>query len=93
VRRWIGFAPRDDGQYHDDLCDLMRRHIIIYPINPPEVLKVIGGGNLCRTIPSPSGKRSRSLSESSQADGSDWVFNVFAEVLVLLLEIMMSGTS
>lgn len=25
----------------------MRRHIIIHHINPPEVLKVIGGGNLC----------------------------------------------
>jgi hypothetical protein len=26
----------------------MRRHIIIYLINPPEVLKVIGGGNSYR---------------------------------------------
>jgi hypothetical protein len=43
VRRWIGFAPRDDGQYYDDLYDPMRRYIIIHPINPPEVLKVIGG--------------------------------------------------
>lgn len=38
----------DDGQYHNDLCDPMRRHIIIHPINPPEVLQVIGGGNSCR---------------------------------------------
>jgi serine/threonine protein kinase len=42
------FQIPDDGQYHDDLCDPMRRHIIIHPINPPEVLKVIGGGNSCR---------------------------------------------
>jgi serine/threonine protein kinase len=41
------FQIRDNGKYHNDLCDPMRRHIIIYPINPPEVLKVIGGANSC----------------------------------------------
>lgn len=42
------FQIPDDGKYHDDPWDPMRRHIIIHPINPPEVLKVIGGGHSCR---------------------------------------------
>ncbi|KAI9840655.1 MAG: hypothetical protein M1837_001379 [Sclerophora amabilis] len=38
----------DDGKYHQDPWDPMRRHIIIHPVDPPEVVKVIGGGNSCR---------------------------------------------
>jgi len=38
----------DDGQYHVFPCDPMRQHIIIRPVNPEGVLKVIGGGNSCR---------------------------------------------
>lgn len=38
----------DDGKYYQNVYDPMRRHLIIHPIDPPGVTRVIGGGNSCR---------------------------------------------